>query len=182
MAAWAQPTSHGRPSNADRGARRTSCSPPPTRWTSDDLERLAITAHLLGRDEASAEAWERAHLACARAPATTTGRPAARSGWPSRSLLRGEMARGGGWLARAERLVEDAEPACASRGFLLVADFLEALEGGDADDGARPGRPRSSTSLAGVVIATSSRSACSAAARRRSRSARSAAGCGCSTR
>ena len=29
----------------------------------DDLERLAISAYLLGRDEASAAAWERAHLA-----------------------------------------------------------------------------------------------------------------------
>ena len=29
----------------------------------DDLERLAVAAHLVGEDDASARAWERAHLA-----------------------------------------------------------------------------------------------------------------------
>jgi DNA-binding CsgD family transcriptional regulator len=94
-----------------------------------DLERLAITAYLLGRDEASAEAWERAHLAALAAG--DRDRSARCAFWLAFTLvLRGEMARAGGWRARAERLVEDAEPACASRGFLLVADFLEELGGG----------------------------------------------------
>ena len=95
----------------------------------DDLERLAITAYLLGRDEASADAWERAHLASLAAD--DRDRAARCAFWLAFTLLlRGEMARAGGWRARAERLVEDAEPACASRGFLLVGDFLELLEGG----------------------------------------------------
>ena len=68
----------------DRGARRTSCSPLRTRLDVDDLERLAITAYLLGRDEASARAWERAHPRPSR-PATVTVPPAACSGWRSRS-------------------------------------------------------------------------------------------------
>lgn len=32
----------------------------------EDLERLAVAAHLVGRDEKSARAWERTHLECLR--------------------------------------------------------------------------------------------------------------------
>ena len=53
-------------------------------------------------------------------------------------LLRGETARGSGWLARAERLVEDAAPACAVRGFLLVPVFLDTLEAGGDGGRVRP--------------------------------------------
>jgi DNA-binding NarL/FixJ family response regulator len=100
----------------------------------EDLERLAIAAYLLGRDEESAEAWERAHLGWLAAG--DRDRAARCAFWLAFTLLlRGEGARGGGWRARAERLVEDADPTCAARGFLLVGDFLEALEGG-APEGA----------------------------------------------
>ena len=50
---------------------------------------------------------------------------AARSGWASSLLLRGEVAQAGGWLARGERLVEQAGPTAPGRGFLLVPEFLE---------------------------------------------------------
>jgi DNA-binding NarL/FixJ family response regulator len=97
----------------------------------DDLERLAIAAHLVGRDEESTAAWERAHLACL--DAGDPERAARCAFWLSLGLiLRGETARGTGWLARAERLVEGTGASCAARGFLLVAAFLAALGGGDA--------------------------------------------------
>lgn len=97
----------------------------------DDLERLAIAAYLVGEDERSAQAWERAHLECLR---REHPEQAARCGfWLGLALLlRGETARGGGWLARAGRLVEDGEPACAARGYLLVPAVLQALSAGDA--------------------------------------------------
>jgi ATP/maltotriose-dependent transcriptional regulator MalT len=95
----------------------------------DDLERLAVAAYLLGRDEESDEAWQRAQLECVRLGERERGARCAF--WLGLSLLlRGEMAQGSGWLARAERLVE-GEPPCAARGFLLVPAFLEALESGD---------------------------------------------------
>ena len=42
-------------------------------------------------------------------------------------MLRGEAARAGGWLAGAERLVEDAGRDGAGRGYLRVPVFLAAL-------------------------------------------------------
>jgi tetratricopeptide (TPR) repeat protein len=93
-----------------------------------DLERLAVTAHLLGRDAESARAWERAHRLCTR---SGDGDGAARCAfWLGIGLLlRGEVAKAGGWLSRAERAAADRD--CAARGFLLVPVCLEALVGGD---------------------------------------------------
>ena len=91
-----------------------------------DLERLAVAAYLIGHDDESARAWERAHHAYAAA-ADPDG--AARcGGWLGIGLLlRGEMAQGAGWLARAARLLGAAGGEWASRGYLLVPAFLEAL-------------------------------------------------------
>jgi ATP/maltotriose-dependent transcriptional regulator MalT len=97
----------------------------------DDLERLAVAANLLGRDDASEQAWERAHGACVE-----RGNPAggARCAfWLGLALmLRGEEARGGGWVARAERLAAEAGESAAV-GLLLTPRFLAAFGSGDAD-------------------------------------------------
>jgi DNA-binding NarL/FixJ family response regulator len=96
----------------------------------DDLEHLAVAAYLVGRDEDSAKAWERAHLSCLAAD--DLDRAVRCAFWLGFTLaLRGEMARSDGWRARGERLVEEAEPTCPARGYLLVVAFLDALEGGD---------------------------------------------------
>jgi DNA-binding CsgD family transcriptional regulator len=96
-----------------------------------DLERLAVAANLVGRDEASERAWERAHAASMeqRDPAG-----AARCAfWLGLTLLlRGDEARGGGWLARAERHADDAGP-CSAAGLVLTPRFLGALAGGDGE-------------------------------------------------
>lgn len=47
-------------------------------------------------------------------------------------MLRGEEARGGGWLARAEHLAGEAGE-CPAAGLVLTPPFLGALAGGDAD-------------------------------------------------
>ena len=41
------------------------------------------------------------------------------------------MAQAGGWLARAERIVDEARDDCATRGYLLVPASIEALDRGD---------------------------------------------------
>lgn len=95
-----------------------------------DLERLAFAAYLAGREEDSAGAFERAHAAFldqGQVPG------AARCAfWLGLSLLlSGKQARGGGWLARAQRIVDDAEVDCVEAGFLLAAAGLQALGSGD---------------------------------------------------
>jgi ATP/maltotriose-dependent transcriptional regulator MalT len=95
-----------------------------------DLERLAVAAHMLGRDDDSADTWARAHHESLRA-----GDPvgAVRCAfWLSLGLLLdGEVARGGGWLVRAQRLVDDHQLECVERGLLLIPTGLEQLESGD---------------------------------------------------
>lgn len=97
----------------------------------EDLERLAITAHLLGRDAESVDWWTTAHHEF-----VNLGNPAraARCAfWLGLGLLfRGEGARGAGWIARARRLVEDAGQECVEQGLLLVPVALTRLREGDA--------------------------------------------------
>jgi DNA-binding CsgD family transcriptional regulator len=96
-----------------------------------DLERLAVAAYLIGRDDESADAWSRACRAYTD------------EGDVSRAALcgfhlgmgfmnQGEMARAGGWFARAERLLDEAGTDCVARGYLLVPDALRSLMAGDA--------------------------------------------------
>ncbi len=97
-----------------------------------DLERLATSAYLTGRDAASADAWGRAHRAWqARGELRRAVRCAF---WLGFGLVqRGEMAQGGGWLARAGRLVEDHELDTVERGYLLVPAGLMAMGAGEPD-------------------------------------------------
>ena len=104
---------------------------PATSLGVDDLERLAIAAHLVGHDDASDRAWEEAHLACLASG--DIERSARCAFWLALTLLlRGEAARGSGWMARAERLASETGPASPTRGFVLVPAFLEQLEAGEA--------------------------------------------------
>ncbi|HSK97794.1 MAG TPA: hypothetical protein VK891_14325, partial [Euzebyales bacterium] len=93
----------------------------------DDLELLAVAAHMVGRDDDSADTWARAF----RQAVTAGDAPeAARYGfWLGLGLaLRGQMAQGGGWLARAQRLVDDGDHDCVARGLLLVPVALQQVE------------------------------------------------------
>jgi DNA-binding NarL/FixJ family response regulator len=95
-----------------------------------ELDQLAVAAYLLGRDDESVRAFERAHAGHAAAGDV---RLAARSAyWLAVTLiLRGEMAPGGGWMARAARLAEEVDDD-EVRALLLVPDLLGALDSGDA--------------------------------------------------
>ncbi len=96
-----------------------------------DLERLATAAYLSGRETESLEVWARAHTAF-RDEADVAG--AARCAfWLAFVLLhRGETARGGGWLARAQRLLDGAEEQdYVERGYLLFPVGLRQVMAGD---------------------------------------------------
>lgn len=99
---------------------------------SEDLERLAMAAHLIGRSIESKELLARAHGAF-----LDEGRieDAARCGFWLGFLLysMGEQARGSGWLARTQRVLDDDGLDCVVRGFLLLPPALGALGGGDAE-------------------------------------------------
>jgi len=97
----------------------------------EDLERLATAAYLVGRDDDSADVWARAHQECLRLG--DEARAARCAFWLALGLLlRGELARGGGWLGRARRLLDDAQRDCVEQGFLLVPVALQSLAEGDA--------------------------------------------------
>jgi len=84
-----------------------------------DLERLATSAFLLGRDAESADIWARAHQEFLKADNAL--RAARCAFWLAFSLMdRGEEARASGWLARARRLLGGREGACAEEGYLLL--------------------------------------------------------------
>ncbi len=93
----------------------------------EDLERLATAAHLTGRDQESDEVMARAHHEWLRA-----GNPpaAARCAcWLGiEFFLRGEDARSSGWLARAQRLLDECDPDCAAHGLVLVPIARGTLE------------------------------------------------------
>jgi len=97
----------------------------------EDLELLALAAHLVGRDVDSADTWARAHQAFVN------------QGDPERAsrcafwlafwlMIQGERARSGGWLARARRLLDDRYRDCVELGYLLVPVALQCLAEGDA--------------------------------------------------
>ena len=95
----------------------------------EDHERLAVAAYLLGKDDESGKAWERAHHRCLSAGAPD--RAARCAFWLGFCLLlRGEEAPASGWLARATRLVTEGQLDCVARGLLLVPEAL-ALLGSD---------------------------------------------------
>jgi DNA-binding CsgD family transcriptional regulator len=96
----------------------------------DDLELLARSAYMLGRDEDYVAALERAHRAQLDAGHDL---PAANSAfWIGLNLfLRGETAPATGWFARAQRLVDRQDGDCAERGYLLTAVCVQQLAARD---------------------------------------------------
>ena len=95
-----------------------------------DLERVAVSAQLLGNDDAAAELLGRAHQQAIEA-GDVVG--AARQAFRLGMMLanRGEMAVAGGWLGRAARLVEESGVDCVERGYVMVPEALRLLDTGD---------------------------------------------------
>jgi DNA-binding CsgD family transcriptional regulator/tetratricopeptide (TPR) repeat protein len=116
--AWSQ--AHERLSLADRAAPLDA----------DDLELLATSAYMLGRDDEYVSGLERAHHAN-----LDRGEPlrAARCAfWMGINLiLRGQVGRATGWIGRARRLVEREGRDCVERGYLLLPVVFEHEAAGD---------------------------------------------------
>lgn len=96
----------------------------------EDLDRLATAAFLLGHDAAGQAVWARAHHGfLGRGDAERAARCAF---WLGFTLLhRGEIARGGGWLATAQRVLDDAQLDCVERGYLLIPVGIRCIREGD---------------------------------------------------
>jgi DNA-binding CsgD family transcriptional regulator/tetratricopeptide (TPR) repeat protein len=103
----------------------------------EDLERLAVAAFLVGRDEESVDVWARAHHVCIRLG--DAARAARCAFWSAFVLVnKGQLARGGGWIHRAQRLLDDNGRDCVEQGYLrYVASLRLVFEGDPA--GARVG-------------------------------------------
>jgi DNA-binding CsgD family transcriptional regulator/tetratricopeptide (TPR) repeat protein len=98
----------------------------------DDLERLASAAYLAGRSEDSCEVWASAHEECARVG--EVARAARCAFWLAFALLNnGELARGGGWVDRAQRLLDKRKLKCVEQGYLRYAAALRSVFSGDVE-------------------------------------------------
>jgi DNA-binding CsgD family transcriptional regulator len=102
----------------------------------EDLDRLATAAYLTGHRDTADASWERAHHAFLyrgeKAPAVRC------AFWLGLTLfLRGEHARGGGWLARAQHILDDDGLDCVEQGYLRIPMALHALGEGDAESAYR---------------------------------------------
>lgn len=102
----------------------------------EDLGALATAAYLVGDGDASVRAWQRAFRAHLDAGATL---PAIRDAfWIALVLLTsGNHSVGGGWVARAMRMLQDEAPDVVERGYLRIhamyrhisaAEYAQALE------------------------------------------------------
>ena len=97
-----------------------------------DLERLAIAAYMLGKDEVSADFWSRAHAECLRM--NDPKRAARCTFWLVLDLLtRGEAAKAGGWIARAQHLLDRQPGDSAERGLLFAIVARTHVRRGDID-------------------------------------------------
>lgn len=98
----------------------------------EDVERLAFSAYLVGRDVESTELFRRAHstfLDCG-----SVERAVRCAFWLAFGLFnRGDAARAMGWVSRAERLLDDAEHDCVERGYLLFFAAVRFLQEGKVD-------------------------------------------------
>jgi DNA-binding CsgD family transcriptional regulator len=95
----------------------------------EDVERLAVAAHLIGHDDESAELHSRAQQEFSRLG--DAERAALCAFWLGFQLfMSGDDARSRGWLARAQRLLEDDVLDSVVSGYVLIpAGIRRSLEG-----------------------------------------------------
>lgn len=102
--------------------------------SAEDLELLARSAYMLGRDDDYCDGLERAHHAYVE-----TGeipRAVRCAVWLGHScMFRGHIARATGWFARGERLLDEDVRDCVERGYLLIPVLVKQLGSGDLEAG-----------------------------------------------
>ena len=98
----------------------------------NDLESLATAAYLVGKSPESHDLWSRAHNEYLKVGDTNSAVRCAF--WLGFLLLNsGEFARGGGWISRANKLLDETHIKCAEQGYLLLPVALRCLADGDAN-------------------------------------------------
>ena len=98
----------------------------------EDLLRLAWSAGLTARDAEMLAANERGyHLLLEIGQTLAAARTAFWTGF--RLLARGEMARAGGWLSRAQRLIELHAQDCVEQGYLLLPAAQRHMQTGELE-------------------------------------------------
>jgi DNA-binding CsgD family transcriptional regulator len=100
----------------------------------EDLELLARSAYMLGRDDDYIQTLERAHHAY-----TADGhaeRAVRCAFWIGHNrLFRGDAARAMGWFGRAQRMLDAVENPCVENGYLLIPLWLQQMGDGDYEGG-----------------------------------------------
>jgi len=95
-----------------------------------DLELLAMSARLIGRDDDYLRTLERAHQA--HLDAHEPQRAVRCAFWLAFHLVqRGEVGRASGWFARAQRLLEGGDRECAEQGYLLTSVVEQHMDAGE---------------------------------------------------
>ncbi len=96
----------------------------------EDLERLAVAAYMVGKDDACEQAWTAAHNAWLRRGEAE--RAARCAFWQAIGLLfRGDLAPGMGWVGRGGRLLEDSSHDCVEEAWLRMLTALPLLFDGE---------------------------------------------------
>ena len=96
-----------------------------------DVELLAVSAHLIGRESEGLELLTRAQQAYQKA--NDLQRAAQCAFWLGFMLVfNGDTAQGSGWLARTRRLLEECGDECVVRGYLLIPEGYLAVQSGNA--------------------------------------------------
>jgi ATP/maltotriose-dependent transcriptional regulator MalT len=100
--------------------------------TGEELEQLATAAYMLGNEDKWMEILERAFRLHAEQDARL--RAARCALWIGLNLaVRGKMGPAGGWIGRAQRLVEAEGRECAEQGYLLLPVAFQHDAQGDVD-------------------------------------------------
>ena len=97
----------------------------------EDLERLAVAAYMVGRDDACEEAWIAAHHGWLRR-SSAEGAAGCAFGLAIGLFFRGDLAPAMGWVARGGRLLEDSRRDSVEQAWLLMLTALPRLFEGDA--------------------------------------------------
>src|SRR5262245_26142862 len=105
-----------------------------TPLAAQDVERLAMSARLIGNDAEGLELLPRAHQGfVAEGDVVSAARCAFWLGYAL--MFRGDQAQAGGWLARAQRLLDESGRDCVERGYVLIPSAIRCVMSGDFDTG-----------------------------------------------
>jgi DNA-binding NarL/FixJ family response regulator len=93
----------------------------------EDLERFGLAAHLIGMDDAAVDLGGRAHHIAFEAG--DIPRAARHAFWLGMQFMqRGDVARGGGWIGRAARILDEGGVDAVESGYLAIPEGISQIE------------------------------------------------------